>query len=135
MRELADGRTVELTDRYSMVFSVGRDVLLFTWHEVGELAVEEYKDAIRAIAARAVALKPSVLVIDRRQFRANVAFDMYPWWSREILPMYHQAGIARFAHITGDPDAAGQYAEALEGVEFEMGEFTDLQQAVDWAVA
>jgi hypothetical protein len=46
--------------------------------------------------------------------------------------MYHQAGITRFAHITGDPDAAGQYPEALEGVEFAMGEFTDLEQALDW---
>src|SRR5215207_2231671 len=97
---------LEEAPKYSIEL-LGGSTVLFRWNDVDDLTVEEYMDAIRRIAARCEERRASSLVIDNRGRRVDVRFDA-GWWRREILPAYRRAGIQRFAHVTGDPDAPGQ---------------------------
>ncbi len=51
---------------------------------------------------------------------------------REIVPVYHEAGIASLAVATGDPNAPGELADIPPGVNFRMGYFPDLASAMRW---
>lgn len=123
---------LEEAPKYRMEL-LGDSTLLFRWNEVDDLGVEEYMDVVRRIAARCEERRPRSVVIDTRRRHVDVSFDE-TWWRREILPAYHRAGVERFAHVTGDPDARGEWAEVPDGVTFKMGSFFNLEDAHRWAL-
>lgn len=111
---------------------LGDSTLLFRWNDVHDLDVEEYMDVVRRIAARCEQHRSRSVVIDTRRRHVDVRFDE-AWWRREIVPAYQRAGVERFAHVTGDPDAPGEWAAVPDGVTFKMGSFSNLEDALRWA--
>ena len=122
---------LEEAPKYTMEL-LGDSTLLFRWTDVDDLNVEEYMDVVRRIAARCEERRSRSVVIDTRRRHVDVRFDE-AWWRREILPRYQRAGVERFAHVTGDPDAPGEWAEVPDGVTFKMGSFANLEDALRWA--
>lgn len=128
---LKNRKLVEETERYKFELTEDGNVLVFSWKDSTELGVEGYMAAVRKIAGHSKTYRPTKVLIDKREFKVDVQFDR-AWWTREILPIYHEAGISGFGHITGDPNASGEYAEVPRGVKFKMGYFTDLDAALQW---
>ncbi len=110
----------------------GGRVLLFTWKVAAEATDDDYIVAITKIASYCREYRPSLVVVDKTQRNVDLKFD-HVWWRNEILPVYHEAGIAGFAHVTGNSDATGAYSNAPEGLSFKMGEFEHLASALCWS--
>jgi hypothetical protein len=121
---------LEEAPRYRMEL-LGDSTLLFRWNDVHDLDVEEYMDVVRRIAARCEEHGARSIVIDTSRRNVDVRFDE-AWWRREILPAYQRAGVERFAHVTGEPDAPGEWADLPDGVTFRMASFAALDDALRW---
>lgn len=120
--------------------------LLFSWKPAPGLSARDFAAGIAEFADQCKAQHPTKAVIDARNLdQSSEAFqwlrghveptdlDAYdPWWFKEIVPLYHDAGIASLAVATGDPNAPGELAEVPPGVKFKMGYFHDLDHALGW---
>lgn len=60
--------------------------------------------------------------------------DYMTWWTREIVPLYHDAGIVSLAVDTGDPNAPGELPKIPPEVNFRIGYFPNLEAAMQWNV-
>lgn len=143
---LANGHTIAQNEQYSFVANEDDTALLFDWKHVPGLSVRDFQKGIAEFAALCRARSPRHPVIDASaldQGSAAVAWlrgqdgatgdDLYvAWWMREIVPVYHEAGIASLAVATGDPNAPGELADIPPGVNFRMGYFPDLASAIRW---
>ena len=67
----------------------------------------------------------------RAQQLAGEREDYRTWWTREIVPAYHVAGITCLAVGTGDPNAPGVLPDT-PGVHFKIGYFPDISTALGW---
>ena len=124
-------KLVEDNRFYSISLIMDGKALLFSWKTAPDATNDDYMNAIRKIAKYSQETKPYLILIDKRKLESKVRFDHH-WWHSEILPQYHKAGFAGFAHITGNPSANGTFAGAPEGLEFKMGEFKDIKSALAW---
>lgn len=141
-----DGDLIEENEQYSFVLFDDRRVLLFSWKHIKGLVVENFQQAIARFAAECAARRPVHAVIDavaldqgspavawlRGHHRDNHIEDYHTWWSREILPLYHDAGIVTLAVGTGDPGAPGELSDTPSEVKFKIGYFSSCESAMQW---
>lgn len=144
---MKDGAVLADHAQYRIVRSLDEGSLLFDWKAAPGLSAADFAAGIAAFAKQCEAEKPKRAVIDARQLdqgsgamrwlrgQSDTHPEPYaPWWLREIVPLYHAAGIASLTVATGDPNAPGAI-EVPDGVTFAVGYFTDLETAMTWAPA
>lgn len=143
-----DGKTVANNEQYRFVQSADKGTLLFEWKHVAGLKPQDFRRGIVAFADLCKVHKPACAAIDaslldqsspavawlRAQDVAGEAEDYQSWWMREIVPAYHDAGVARLAVGTGDPNAPGELP-GIPGVTFKIGYFADIGTALAWQPA
>ena len=97
-------------------------LMSFVWTEESvAMTVDDYKDAIREYAR---------LVLEHR-----ARCVLGSWWADEIVPLYNQAGLEKFAFVLPEgerapPDETPAKAEA--GEKFVTKEFGSEQAAISW---
>lgn len=143
-----NGKIIEENERYSFVLTEDKTVLMFSWKHIEGLIVEIFQKGIAEFAAQCKAHKPTRAVIDAAELDQGspaVAWlrgqntdtdkeDYITWWTREIVPMFHDAGIVSLAVGTGDPNAPGELPEIPPGVNFKIGYFPSFESAMQWKV-
>ena len=146
---LANGDLVEQTAQYAFIAIEDGTGLLFDWKHVQGLGIADFQRGIAAFAAQCRARRPAHPVIDasrldqgspavawlRGQTDGSDEEPYAAWWMREIVPVYHTAGIASLAVATGDPNAPGELENLPPGVKFKVGYFPDLEAAMRWQPA
>jgi len=142
---MENGTVLDNGDQYRIVLASDEKTVLFDWKNVEGIGVQEFGKGIAAFAGQCRTHRPTRAVIDARKLDRNsdalswVSGQATPpgeekyetWWAREIVPVYHEAGIAGLAVATGDPDAPGE-VDTPPGVKFKMGYFAGLEDALDW---
>ncbi len=145
---LESGKAIEENERYSFVLAEDKASLMFIWKHIEGLVVEQFQGGISGFAAQCRTHKPARAVIDaaaldqgspavawlRGQNTDTGREDYMTWWTREILPLLHDAGIVSLAVGTGDPNAPGELADIPPGVNFRIGYFPNFESAMQWNV-
>ncbi|WP_282605404.1 hypothetical protein [Pelagibius sp. Alg239-R121] len=140
------GKLLKDNSNYSFVQSEDKKLLLFNWKHVAGLSIQVFQRGISKFAEQCKRHKPTHAVIDARaldQGSPAVAWlrsqdvettleDYMTWWTREVLPVYQDAGISSLAVATGDPNAPGELTSLPPEVRFKMGYFPDLETSLDW---
>lgn len=143
---LKNGSMIVENSHYSFVLSEDKQALLFNWKRVEGLSVPDFRKGIAEFAGQCKKHKPTRAVIDAtkldqgspavawlRAQNADTGEEAYvKWWAREIVPVYHDAGISGLAVATGDPNAPGELANIPPGVKFKVGYFPDLETTLQW---
>lgn len=134
---------MEISRRPFYVFDLDEHASLmsFRWTEKsGEMTVDDYKDAISEFARLVLKRRSRRALIDLRKFRYRVEGAGVPgsWWADEIVPVYNQAGLEKFAFVLPEgeqasPDEPSAPAEA--GEKFITKQFASEQAAISWLVA
>jgi len=140
-------KTLEENEQYSFALIERKNTMLFIWEYVEGLSIHDFRDGILSFAAQCKKTMPDRAVIDAASLDPNspaVAWlrgddsDTYlnygEWWAREVVPIYHEAGIDTLAVGTGDPNAPGVLENSPPGVNFKIGYFADLDAALSWQV-
>jgi len=119
---------------------------MFNWRYVEGLSVIDFQKGITGFAFVCKEYKPNYAVIDASELDQNspaVAWlhghisnsekeDYMTWWSREIVPVYHDSGIVSLAVGTGDPNAPGELSNIPPEVKFKIGYFPNFKSALQW---
>jgi len=143
-----EGTVLETGDQYRIVLAHDTQTLSLEWKNVKEISIQDFSDGIVRFSGLCGIHEAAKAVIDARNLDPESAAigwvsgrdapegqEPYTtWWSREIVPMYHSAGIAGLAVVTGDPAAPGEVDSPPE-VTFRMGYFHDLDAALDWPLS
>jgi len=133
---------MELSRRPFYVFDLDEDtsVMSFVWTEKSAaMTVDDYKDAIRDYAHLVFEHRARRALVDLRKFRYRVEHaELGSWWADEIVPLYNQAGLKKFAFVLPEgeqppPDEAPAKAEARET--FITRHFASQQAAMSWLTA
>jgi hypothetical protein len=61
----------------------------------------EVKTTMENFAKEAVSRHPRTLIVDTTEFRHSWDEGMLQWRDTEIIPLYNQAGVTKFAFIAG----------------------------------
>ena len=144
-----DGIVVDENKQYSMVLSEDKKTILFDWKFVAGLGAGDFRAGIIEFAGRCKKHRPTRAVISAaaldqgspavawlRSQNVDADEEEYgAWWAREIVPLYHEAGITSLAVATGDPSAPGEVADSAPQIRFKMGYFPDLETALSWQAA
>ena len=123
-------KIVEDVAQYRTVLTEDEKALVLSWKHVAELSIEDFRMGVIRFASQCKTHKPARAVIDARkldpagdslawvsgQKKFTNEEEYAPWWTREIVPIYHEAGIASLAVATGNPNAPGELAEIPPGV-------------------
>jgi hypothetical protein len=142
---MENGKLIADNAQYRFVQSVDKKSLLFEWKHVAGLSTQDFRNGIDAFAQQCKEHKPNYALIDaslldqsspavswlRAQQLAGEREDYRTWWTREIVPAYHVAGITCLAVGTGDPNAPGVLLDT-PGVHFKIGYFPDISTALGW---
>jgi hypothetical protein len=97
----------------------------------------DLKATMEAFAHEAVNRRPTTLIVDITEFRHAWGDGMMQWRDSEIIPLYNQAGVAKFAFIA-NPAYPGTTVEAgatpvAEGpANFPTGWFKSREAAYQW---
>lgn len=146
---LENGSLIEENDQYRFVQSADKRALLFEWKHIDGLGIDDFRKGITEFASQCKIHRPVYAVIDaaaldqsspavawlRAQDTGAGREEYSTWWARDIVPIYHAAGISSLAVGTGDPNAPGELASRPLGVNFKMGYFPDLDSALRWQPA
>lgn len=146
---MENGQLLEDNGHYEFVLAEDRNTLLFGWKYVEGLSTEDFRRGISEFAERCRTHKPARAAIDARALdqrspamswlRAqdtDTREEPYTdWWAREIMPVFHDAGISSLAVATGDPNAPGELTQRPPGVKFRIGYFPDLESTLLWNLA
>jgi len=133
---------MELSRRPIYVFDLDEDtsVMSFVWTEKSAvMTVDDYKDAIRDYAHRVLEHRVRRALVDLRKFRYRAEHaELGSWWADEIVPLYNQAGLKKFAFVLPEgeqvpPDETPAEAEA--GEKFITRHFASKQAAMSWLTA
>ena len=134
---------MEISRHQFYVFDLdqGASVLSFIWTDKSVAMTDDnYKGAIREYARLMVKHRARRALIDLRQFRYLLrdTAGRGSWWENEIVPLYHQAGLEKFAFVlpAGEqppPDEAP--AQAAAGEKFLTKQFGSEQAAISWLTA
>jgi hypothetical protein len=138
-------KTLEENEQYSFALIERKNTMLFIWEYVEGLSIHDFRDGILAFAAQCKKTMPDRVVIDAasldpsspavgwlRGDDSDTYLNYGEWWAREIVPIYHEAGIDRLAVGTGDPNAPGELENSPPGVNFKIGYFSDIEAALAW---
>lgn len=142
---LENAHSIEDIAQYRISQSADKKTLLFEWKPVAGLKTQEFRKGISAFARQCENRRPVYAVIDaskldqsspavswlRAQRLEEEREDYKTWWMREIVPVYHEAGILCLAVGTGDPNAPGELPSS-PGVDFRIGYFPDVDTALNW---
>lgn len=143
---MKNGRKIFENNQYSFVLSEDQQALLFDWKHVKGLSAQDFRKGIADFAGQCKKHKPARAVIDATQLdqtspavawlrakNADTNEEAYgQWWAREIVPVYHAAGVSSLAVATGDPNAPGELTNLPPEVHFKVGYFPDLETALQW---
>jgi hypothetical protein len=116
-------------------------LMSFVWTEKSvAMTVDEYKDAIRTYAHLVLRHRTRCALVDLRKFRYRVedADGTGSWWANEIVPLYNQAGLEKFAFVLPEGEQAPPDetpAEAGAGEKFVTKQFGSEQAAISWLTA
>jgi len=134
---------MEVSRRPFYVFDLDdqASVMSFVWTEKSAaMTVDDYKNAIRDYARLVLKHRVRCALVDLREFRYRVEDTeaLGSWWSDEIVPLYNQAGLEKFAFVLPEgeqppPDEAPAKAEARET--FITRHFASQQAAMSWLTA
>ena len=61
----------------------------------------DLKATMKTFAQEAVKRRPNTLLVDNTEFRHTWGEGFMQWRQAEIIPLYNQSGIAKFAFIAG----------------------------------
>ena len=137
---------IDENSHYSFVLSEDKQTLLFSWKPIAGLSAQDFRRVIAAFADQCKKYRPTHAVIDAtaldqtspavawlRAQNIDAEEEAYAkWWAREIVPVYHDAGISSLAVATGDPNAPGELANLPPGVNFKIGYFPDVETTLQW---
>jgi hypothetical protein len=121
---------------YTFKFEEALSLLSFVWTErTSEMTDRDYQEALRAYARVMIERHARRGLIDLRCFRRRVGDDLMSWRVKEIIPLYHQAGLEKFAYVLpagvpAPPDDAPATAET--GERFRTKRFASEEAAVFW---
>ena len=135
-------------NQYRIVLAPDQNALLFEWKRVEGMGLQDFRSGVAEFAGLCKTRQPTRALIDARQLDPSgtaLAWvsgretpageeEYMTWWSREIVPVYHEAGISSLAVATGDPNAPGELPHLPSGGNFKMGYFSDLESALGWQV-
>jgi hypothetical protein len=134
---------MEISRHQFYVFDLDPDasILSFIWTDKSvAMTDDDYKAAIREYARLMVKQRTRRALIDLRRFRYCLgdAAGLGSWWENEIVPLYQQAGLEKFAFVlpAGEqpsPDEAP--AQAAAGERFLTKHFGSQQAAISWLTA
>jgi hypothetical protein len=98
------------------------------------MTVDDYKNAIRKYARLVLEHRVRRGLVDLRKFRYRVEEQDAgaSWWADEIVPLYNQAGLERFAFVLPEAEQAPSDetpATAEEGEKFLTKQFAAKQAA------
>jgi hypothetical protein len=100
----------------------------------------DYKEALREYARLVVKHRARRALIDLRKFRYQPGDSkgLSIWWENEIVPLYHQAGLEKFAFVLpagvqAPPDDTP--AKAEPGEKFLTKQFGSEPSAISWLTA
>jgi hypothetical protein len=139
---VAKGSVMEISRRPFYVFDLDAHASLmsFVWTEQSAaMTVDDYKDAIRAYARLVLEHRARRALVNLRNFRFRAEdADVGTWWADEIVPLYNQAGLEKFAFVLPDgeqppPDETPPQRDA--GEKFVTRQFGSEQAAIAWLTA
>jgi hypothetical protein len=116
-------------------------LMSFVWTEKSvAMTVDDYKDAIREYARLVLEHRARCALVDLRKFRYRVedADVLGSWWADEIVPLYNQAGLEKFAFVLPEGEQAPPDetpAKAQAGEKFVTKQFGSEQAAISWLTA
>ena len=145
-KDMKNGKIIQDHNNYRIVVPDDGKALLFDWKQVQRLSIKEFKSGIAEFAKSCKTYKPDRAVIDARkldpigdplgwvtgQKKIDGEEPYNTWWSKEIVPIYNEAGISVLSVATGDPNAPGELANIPDEVHFKIGYFPDLDAAMQW---
>lgn len=134
---------MEISRRQFYVFDLDQDtsVLSFIWTDKSVAMTDaDYKEAIREYAGLIVKHRARRALIDLRKFRYRLgdAAGLGSWWENEIVPLYQQAGLEKFAFLlpAGEqPPTDETPAQGAAGEKFLTMHFGSEQAAIFWLTA
>jgi len=134
---------MEVSRRPFYVFDLDEHASLmsFVWTEKSAaMTVDDYKDAIREYARLVLERRARCALVDLREFRYRVedAEVLGSWWADEIVPLYNQAGLEKFAFVLPEGEQAPSDetpAKAEAGETFITRQFASKQAAMSWLTA
>ena len=139
---------LEDNDRYRIVLASDQSYLLLDWKQRAGLGLEDFRKGVAEFAGRCKTHRPTRALIDASQLDPSGTAvgwvsgretpsgeeEYLTWWVREIVPVYHDAGISSLAVAIGDPNAPGALSDLPPGVSFRIGYFPDLGSAKEWQI-
>jgi hypothetical protein len=126
---------------YVFDFDEHASLISFVWTEKSAaMTVDDYKNAIRKYARLVLEHRVRRSLVDLRKFRYRVEEQAagVSWWVDEIVPLYNQAGLERFAFVLPEGEQAPSDetpATAEEGEKFLTKQFALRQAAIAWLTA
>ncbi len=143
---LKNESVIDENSQYRFALTEDKQALLFKWKRVEGLSAWDFRKGITEFAAQCKKRKPTRAVIDATELdqsspavawlraqNADTNEEAYTkWWAREIVPVYHDAGISSLAVATGDPNAPGELSNLPPEVHFKVGYFSDLETTLQW---
>ena len=133
---------MEVSRRPFYVFDLDEHASLmsFVWTEKSvAMTVGDYKDAIREYARLVLEHRARRALVDLRKFRYVVdAHLLGSWWADEIVPLYNQAGLEKFAFVLPEGEQAPPDetpAKAQAGEKFVTKQFGSEPAAISWLTA
>ena len=102
-----------------------------------DAADSDLKTTMEVFAREAVNRRPKTLIVDTTEFLHSWGDGVMEWRDREIIPLYNESGVAKFAFIA-NPNYPGQTVEtgatpAPDGpADFPTGWFKTREAAYQW---
>ncbi|WP_415854906.1 hypothetical protein [Sinomonas sp. G460-2] len=124
---------MELAKTPYSLFSLTDDgtVLELQWSATEGMTDEAFRADMAAFADLALEHRPTVLVVDARDFAHRMSEATGQWRAEEIIPRYNRAGALKLAFLL--PPEAGSSAPAHEdGADFLTAWFTDRAALNEW---
>jgi len=145
---IQNSQLLEETDHYTYHLTADKSAVLSRWKPVAGLSIEDFQNGIAGLAAQCATHRPARAAINAAALDQNspayawlrgqnpdTGREKYDdWWTRVILPVFHDAGINSLAVGTGDPNAPGELPQIPPGVKFKIGYFPDITAALEWHV-
>jgi len=97
----------------------------------------DLKITMESFADESVSRRPRTLIVDTTEFRHQWGDGMMEWRDAQIIPLYNQAGVTKFAFIANrnypGPTVDGGAKPAAEGsATFPTGWFKSRDAAYQW---